>query len=37
MMPSVQQRNARRLVDPPEHFSLPKVMRLRGWIVECCR
>jgi len=33
MMPSVQQRNACRLVDPPEHFSLPKVMRLRGWIV----
>ena len=37
MMPSVQQRNAWHLVAPPEHFSLPKVVRFRGWIVECCR
>ena len=37
MMPSVQQRNAWHLVAPPKHFSLPKVVRFRGWIVECCR
>jgi hypothetical protein len=24
-------------VTPPEHFSLPKAVRFRGWIVECCR
>jgi LysR family glycine cleavage system transcriptional activator len=37
MMPSVQQQGAWYLVAPPEHFSLPKVVRFRGWLVECCR
>ncbi len=37
MLPSVQQRSAWYLVAPPENFSLPKVVRFRGWLVECCR
>jgi LysR family glycine cleavage system transcriptional activator len=37
MLPSVQQRSAWHLVAPPENFSLPKVVRFRGWLVECCR
>jgi LysR family glycine cleavage system transcriptional activator len=37
MLPSVQQRSAWFLVAPPEHFSLPKVVRFRAWLVECCR
>jgi LysR family glycine cleavage system transcriptional activator len=37
MLPSVQQRNAWYLVAPPENFSLPKVVRFRAWMVECCR
>jgi len=36
MLPSVQQRNAWYLVAPPESFSLPKVVRFRAWLVECC-
>jgi LysR family glycine cleavage system transcriptional activator len=37
MMPSVQQQGAWYLVAPPDHFSLPKVVRFRAWLVECCR
>jgi LysR family glycine cleavage system transcriptional activator len=37
MMPSVQQRNAWHLVAPPANFSLPKVVRFRAWLIECCR
>jgi LysR family glycine cleavage system transcriptional activator len=37
MLPSVQQHSAWYLVAPPEHFSLPKVVRFRGWLIECCR
>jgi LysR family glycine cleavage system transcriptional activator len=37
MLPGVQQRSAWYLVAPPENFSLPKVVRFRGWLVECCR
>ena len=37
MLPSVQQRSAWFLVAPPESFSLPKVVRFRGWLIECCR
>jgi hypothetical protein len=37
MMPSVQQQGAWFLVAPPDHFSLPKVVRFRAWLVECCR
>jgi len=37
MMPSVQQRSAWYLVAPPEQFALPKVVRFRGWLGECCR
>jgi LysR family glycine cleavage system transcriptional activator len=37
MLPSVQQHSAWYLVAPPEHFSLPKVVRFRGWIHDCCR
>ena len=37
MLPSVQQRSAWYLVAPPENFSLPKVVRFRGWLLECCR
>jgi LysR family transcriptional regulator, glycine cleavage system transcriptional activator len=37
MMPSVLQRNAWYMVAPPENFSLPKVVRFRAWLVECCR
>ena len=37
MMPSVQQQSSWFLVAPPEHFSLPKVVRFRGWLLECCR
>src|SRR5512134_1468069 len=36
MLPSVQQRNAWFLVAPPEHFSLPKLVRFRGWLADCC-
>jgi LysR family glycine cleavage system transcriptional activator len=36
MLPSVQQRNAWFLVAPPDHFSLPKVVRFRAWLLECC-
>jgi len=37
MMPSVQQHSAWFLIAPPEHFSLPKVVRFRAWLLECCR
>lgn len=37
MLPSVQQRNAWYLVAPPANFALPKVVRFRGWLLECCR
>ncbi len=37
MLPSVQQRSAWYLVAPPENFGLPKVVRFRAWLVECCR
>jgi LysR family glycine cleavage system transcriptional activator len=37
MMPSVQQHSAWYLIAPPEHFSLPKVVRFRAWLLECCR
>jgi len=37
MLPSVQQRSAWYLVAPLEHFTLPKVVRFRAWLVECCR
>ncbi|MBP9590906.1 MAG: transcriptional regulator GcvA [Steroidobacteraceae bacterium] len=37
MMPSVQQRSAWYLVAPPENFPLPKVVRFRAWLVDCCR
>jgi LysR family glycine cleavage system transcriptional activator len=37
MLPSVQQHSAWYLVAPPEHFSLPKVVRFRAWIHDCCR
>jgi hypothetical protein len=37
MLPSVQQRNAWFLVAPPANFSLPKVVRFRAWLVDCCR
>jgi len=37
MLPSVQQQSAWYLVAPPEQFTLPKVVRFRGWIVDCCR
>jgi LysR family glycine cleavage system transcriptional activator len=37
MLPSVQQRNAWFLVAPPENFSLPKVVRFRAWLLDCCR
>lgn len=37
MLPSVQQRRAWYLVAPPEHFSLPKVVRFRSWLLECCQ
>jgi LysR family glycine cleavage system transcriptional activator len=36
MLPSVQQANAWYLVAPPEQFSLPKVVRLRSWLRDCC-
>jgi LysR family glycine cleavage system transcriptional activator len=36
MLPSVQQQSAWFLIAPPEHFSLPKVVRFRGWLVDCC-
>jgi LysR family glycine cleavage system transcriptional activator len=37
MLPSVQQRSAWFLVAPPANFSLPKVVRFRAWLVDCCR
>lgn len=37
MLPSVHQHNAWFLVAPPEMFSLPKVVRFRGWLLACCR
>jgi len=37
MLPSVQQRNAWFLIAPPANFSLPKVVRFRSWLLECCR
>jgi LysR family glycine cleavage system transcriptional activator len=37
MLPSVQQKNAWYLVAPPEQFALPKVVRFRAWLVDCCR
>lgn len=36
MLPSVQQRSAWFLVAPPANFSLPKVVRFRSWLVDCC-
>ena len=37
MLPSVLQRNAWYLVAPPANFSLPKVVRFRAWLLDCCR
>jgi hypothetical protein len=37
MLPGVQQQHAWFLIAPPESFSLPKVVRFRGWLLECCR
>lgn len=37
MLPSVLQRNAWYLVAPPAHFSLPKVVRFRAWLLDVCR
>jgi LysR family glycine cleavage system transcriptional activator len=37
MLPSVLQRNAWFLVAPPANFSLPKVVRFRAWLLDCCR
>ena len=37
MLPSVQQQSAWFLIAPPESFALPKVVRFRGWLLECCR
>jgi len=37
MLPSVQQRSAWFLLAPPANFSLPKVVRFRSWLLECCR
>jgi LysR family glycine cleavage system transcriptional activator len=36
MLPSVQQRNAWFLVAPPENFPLPKLVRFRSWLADCC-
>jgi LysR family glycine cleavage system transcriptional activator len=37
MLPSVQQHSAWFLAAPPERFALPKVVRFRAWLVDCCR
>ncbi len=37
MLPSVQQHSAWFLAAPPERFALPKVVRFRTWLLECCR
>jgi len=37
MLPSVQQHAAWYLVAPPPNFVLPKVVRFRGWLADCCR
>lgn len=37
MLPSVQQHSAWFLAAPPERFALPKVVRFRNWLLECCR
>jgi hypothetical protein len=37
MLPSVQQHSAWFLMAPAERFSLPKVVRFRTWLLECCR
>ena len=34
---AVHQRNAWFLAAPPEAFALPKVVRFRAWLGECCR
>jgi LysR family glycine cleavage system transcriptional activator len=34
---AVHQRNAWFLAAPPEAFALPKVVRFRTWLGECCR
>ncbi|MET0659610.1 MAG: transcriptional regulator GcvA [Steroidobacteraceae bacterium] len=34
---SVRQRSAYYFVAPAPHFELPKVIRLRDWLLECCR
>lgn len=34
---SVHQRNAWFLAAPPESFALPKVVRFRAWLADCCR
>jgi LysR family glycine cleavage system transcriptional activator len=37
MLPSVQQKSAWFLAAPAERFALPKVVRFRTWLLECCR
>ena len=37
MLPSVQQQSSWFLAAPPERFALPKVVRFRAWLLDCCR
>jgi LysR family glycine cleavage system transcriptional activator len=37
MLPSVQQQSAWFLAAPAERFALPKVVRFRAWLLDCCR
>jgi LysR family glycine cleavage system transcriptional activator len=37
MQLAVQQRHAWYLAAPPDAFGLPKVVRFRAWLGECCR
>lgn len=34
---SVRQKNAYYFVAPAHHFELPKVIRFRDWLLECCQ
>jgi LysR family glycine cleavage system transcriptional activator len=34
---AVHQHNAWFLAAPPDAFALPKVVRFRAWLAECCR
>jgi LysR family glycine cleavage system transcriptional activator len=34
---SVRQKAAYYYVAPPHHFELPKVIKFRDWLLECCR